>query len=258
MVSPSQPVEGWRLAHRAWLLEPENPEDISALAKAWMMLGGYDEAEELVLQGLEKSGNNGNLLGTYWNLLVITGRVEEAQSHLQDMVAEIGPNMPPAMKRSFDMQLGMIAAFREHYELAYELLSSAISYDDNPTYVTNDVMVYTMASLMSKVLGKEEEAQQRLEEAERKVIRARINGVDSPEIYYTEAVLLTMRDRVGPALEKLQAAYDRGFREGWMLDIDGRLDPIRDTVEFVDLKNRVDEEIAKALAEVRSSTFAVL
>ena len=67
-----------------------------------------------------------------------------------------------------------------------------------------------------------------------------------------------MRDDHEKAMQKLQVAYDRGFRERWWLELDGRLDPLRDRVEFITLKNRLDDDVNKALAEVRSTLMALL
>jgi hypothetical protein len=88
------------------------------------------------------------------------------------------------------------------------------------------------------------------------VRRARLNGVDDPAIYYTEAIMFALRDNVGPALEKLQQAYDRGFRERWLMDIDRRLDSLRDQPEFIALINQIDDDISRALTEIQSLAVA--
>jgi TolB-like protein/Tfp pilus assembly protein PilF len=251
-------VEGWRLAYRAWQLQPGNPEDISMLAKAWLMLGGIKEAEELVLQGLEESEENGTLQSVYWQILLFTGRFEEASSMVQNMIQEFGPGIPEALQRNFDVQLGIIAAVQKDYALAYEFFSKAIDLEDDPAYSGDQVFVFTMASVMSRIIGKPEEAQARLQEAERKVKRARLNGVDDPQIYYAEATILAMRNEVEPALQKLDLAYQHGFRENWLMEIDYRLDPLRDRVEFIALKSQLEDEINQALAEVRSFPVAIL
>lgn len=251
-------VEGWNLAHRAWQLHPDNPEDISALAKAWLVLGGIEEAEQLVLDGLEKSGQNGNLLGLHFQVLLVSGRFEEAQSLVSEMMQEFGSDVPPGLQRIFDLRLGIIATVREDFDSAYELFSKAISNKDNPAYSGDEIFIFTMTSLLADFAGNTEEAQQRLLEAERKVKRARLNGVDDPNIYYTEAVILTMRDDPERALEKLNLAYGHGFRESWLVDLDWRLDPIRERVEFIAFKNRMDDDINQALAEVRSAPIALL
>jgi hypothetical protein len=119
-------------------------------------------------------------------------------------------------------------------------------------------MIVTLASLASERLGQAEEAQDLLEKAERKIPRARLNGVDDPGIYYSEAVLMTMRNDSEKGLEKLQEAYNRGWREHWVLEIDRRLDPLRDQADFLLLKDQVKDDISKALAEIRSLPIAFL
>ena len=114
-----------------------------------------------------------------------------------------------------------------------------------------------MASLASAIVGKHEEAESRLVDAERKVQRARLNGVDDPDIYYTEAVLLAMRNQPERALEKLDQAYQRGFRELWTLNIDFRLDSLREQPEFIALKNRITDDVSRALAEIKSVNLAL-
>ena len=251
-------VEAWRLANRTWQLEPENPEDIATLARTWLMLGGFEEAEQLIQKGLETSPQNAGLLGTSFMSQLFAGRHEEAQSLLSGVIADFGENIPASMQGKINVQLGIIALVQEQYSVAYDLFSKAMSDEDNPAYSGDDIMVITMASLMSKQLGKQDEAEARLVEAERKVKRARLNGVDDPGIYYTEAVLMAMQGEPETALQKLQQAYERGFRERWLMSIDGRLDSLRGREEFVVLQHQIDDDINSALAEIRSVPLAAL
>ena len=250
-------VEGWGFAHRAWKLQPEDPEDISALAQTWLVLGEFDEAERLIREGLEKSGQNGSLLGTYWITLMVLNRLEEAETLVRDMMSEYGESLPDALQRKFDFQLGMIAFIREDFPSAYSLLSAAISKDDQRAYNGKEIWIVTMASLVSEIVGKHEEAESMLVEAERKVQRARVNGVDDAHIYYTEAVLLAMRDQSDQALEKLNEAYQRGYRELWTLKFDGRLESLREQPGFIALKNRISDDVSRALAEIKSVNLAL-
>ncbi len=249
-------VEGWNLANRAWQLQPDNPEDISTMAQSWMSLGEVEEAQRLVHQGLEKSGQNGSLLGTYWFTLVVLNRFEEAETLTREMMAEYGEDLPEALERRFSFQLGMIAFIRKDYTRADILLGAAIGEEGDAVSKGNDIWIVTMASLASKMLGKHEQADSRLMQAERKVKRERLNGVDDPGIYYTEAALLAMRDQPERALEKLNQAYDRGFRELWTLNFDFRFDPIRDRPAFIALKNQISDDVSRALAEVKSEYLA--
>jgi uncharacterized protein HemY len=174
------------------------------------------------------------------------------------MMAEYGENIPPALQRNFDFQLGMIALVQDNYSLAYRLLSAAISGEGKPAYSMDEILTLTLASLAAQMIGNDLEADELLLSANRKVQRARLNGVDDPGIYYSEAVLLVMRNDQQQAMLKLQQAYDRGFREHWLLKIDGRLDSLRDQAEFIALQNRMDDDINRALAEIRSMAVAAL
>ncbi len=249
---------GWELANRAYQLAPDNPEDIANLARTWVLLGDTDEAERLVLEGLQKSGKNSNLIGTHWMTLVVARRYEEAERLVREQLISMGDELPAAMKREFDFQLGMIALARGEYQRAHDLLISAISEKDDPAYSGNQVMMVTMAALASERIGSSEEATDLLRDAERKITRARLNGVDDQNIYYNEAILLAMRSEPARAIAKLREAYNRGFRELWVMDIDGRLEPLRNEPEFNALVEQIESDINRARVEIRSLSVASL
>jgi TolB-like protein/Flp pilus assembly protein TadD len=251
-------VEGWKLAHRAYELQPENPEDIASLARTWVMLGEVDEAERLLIEGMQAAPNNANLKGAYWMLLVVSKRFEEAERVVHEMRADYGDSAPDMIKRRFDFQLGMLAMIRRDFAAAREHLTSAISEEENPAWNGDEIMILTLASLALDQTGKSEESAALLSDAQRMIRRARLNGVDDPNIYYSEGIVLTLRNEPDAALQKLQQAYEKGFRESWVLDIDGRLDPLRDRPEFLLFKDQIDNDVNRALAEIRSLSLAAL
>jgi hypothetical protein len=152
----------------------------------------------------------------------------------------------------------MNALEREDYAGARELLLTAISDEDELGYSGDEVMIVTLAALATERLGESEEAAVLLEKAERKIKRARLNGVDDPNIYYSEAVLLTLRSEPAGAMEKLREAYNRGYREQWVMEIDGRLASLRDIPEFMSLMDQIRDDINQARAEIRSLPLASL
>jgi len=250
-------VEGWRLANRAYQLQPENPEDIAVLAQIWVLLGEVGEAEQLVLEGLRHADQNAGLLHTYWMTLMVNRRFEEAESMVRARMADFGDRLTDTLRRKFNIQLGFIAVMRGDFSTARDLLGS-IANEDVGTWYRDEIMVATLASLASEQLGQHEESSRLLLNAERIIRRARLNGVDDPAIYYSEAVLLSMRDDPEGAIAKLRAAYERGWRELWVLEIDGRLDPLRDSAEFLLLKEQLADDVSQARAEVRSLPVAAL
>jgi Flp pilus assembly protein TadD len=251
-------VEGWKLAHRAYELQPDNPEDIASLARTWVLLGDVDEAERLLLEGMAASPNNANLRNSYWMVLMVSKRFEEAEQLVRELKAGFGDDLPEALQRRFDFQLGLLAMIQQEFPAAREYLVAALSEDDNPAWSGDEIMTLTLASLALERTGEGEQASDLLEEARRMIRRARLNGVDDPNIYYSEGVLLSMQDDPDGALQKLQEAYDKGFREYWVFEVDGRLDPLRDHPDFLLLKDRVADDVTRALAEIRSLALAMM
>jgi TolB-like protein/Flp pilus assembly protein TadD len=251
-------VEGWRLANRAYQLQPENPEDIAALSRTWVLLGDPELAERLLLEGLEASGDNANLQGAYWLTLMVQKRFEEAEGLVRELMEKTGDNIPEALKRNFNFQLGLIAMISGDNARARDLLVSAISDEEGKAWSGDEVMVATMAALASENLGDTEYATELLADAEQKIRRARLNGVDNAGIYYNEAILLAMRSDPDRAMEKLQEAYNRGFREIWLVDIDGRLASLRDRTEFIMLMDQMRDDVNQARTEIQSLSLAVL
>jgi len=250
--------EGWELANRAYQLAPDNPEDIANLARTWVLLGDTDEAERLVLEGLQDSEQNSNLIGTHWMTLMVARRFEEADRLVREQLASFGEELPASLKREFDFQLGMIALIKGEYQRAHDLLISSINEEGDAAYSGNQLKVITLAALASEYLGASEEASGLLQDAERIIKRARLNGVDDQNIYYNEAILLTMRSEPARAIEKLREAYNRGFRELWIMDIDGRLEPLRSEPEFTALVEQIESDINRARVEIRSLSVASL
>jgi TolB-like protein/Flp pilus assembly protein TadD len=251
-------VEGWKLANRAYQLEPGNPEEIATLANTWVLLGDADEAERLVLQGLETSGDNASLLSTHWLILMVSHRYEEAEALVRQLQKQFGDALPEAREREFNYQMGMISLIRSEFPQARQFLLAAIGESDQATYSGHDVTVVTLASLASEQVGERDEARSLLENAERLIQRGRLNGVDDPNMYYNEAVMLALRDQPARAMEKLLAAYEHGFREQWVLEIDGRLEALHDTPAFNSLVERIRQDISEARVEIKSLSVAGL
>ncbi|MEE4293821.1 MAG: tetratricopeptide repeat protein [Xanthomonadales bacterium] len=251
-------VEGWRLADRAYRLQPDNPEDIAVLAHTWIKLGQPEEAERLLLEGLESAPNNSTLRGAYGETLLVSRRFEEARRLLREMRADYGEQAPPAMQARFDFQMGVLALLSGEYDTALDYLLASINDEENPAWSGAEIEKLTLASLTLGYKGEAERAQEFLARADRLISRARLNGVDNWSIYYSEGVLLTLRGDKDRAIEKLQQAYERGFREQWVLEIDSRLDPLRDRPEFLVFKDQVSEDLTRAVSEIRSASLAAL
>jgi hypothetical protein len=90
------------------------------------------------------------------------------------------------------------------------------------------------------------------------VRRARINGLDDANINYTESSIHALRGNMPAALEKLQIAYERGFRQVWLLDFDQRLEALRNEPQFLALRAQMERDIVAARTRVESLVIAAL
>jgi len=251
-------VEGFRLAYRSHSLQPEDPSDMSTLANAWLTLGAPEEAESLLSEGLEKHPNNAQLQNLYWQVLLVSGRHEEGKSLVQQWQQEAGEDAPEFMTRNFNAQLGLLTLREGDFGTAADYFTAAIDSDETGKYDGFKILILTMAAFALDHEGNTEQAARLIAAAQRDVRRARVNGVDNPDIDYTEAVLLAMNRDPDAAVAKLQDAYDAGFRFKWLLQIDPRMDSIRSHPGYVAIRDQIEEDVDSALQEVRALELASL
>lgn len=251
-------VEGWRYASRSYALEPDSPAVIEALAGAWMSVGAEDKAERLLRDGLEIAADNFGLQNSYFFLLLKQRRLEKAESLLQDRYGSDIDALPEQLQQFYYFQKGLVRLVAGDVDSATELFERTISDDSEQAMSESQIMFTTISSALQAAAGNTELAERRLSSAERAVRRARINGMDDANINYTESSIYALRGDAKSALEKLQVAYDRGFREAWLLDFDARLDSLRQEPQFVALKEQIEQDIVQARIQVESMVIAAL
>jgi hypothetical protein len=152
----------------------------------------------------------------------------------------------------------MISLVGGDKDTARNLIEQAIGDDSDQSWDGYQIYFLTLSSALQRDAGNVELAEQRLTNAERAVRRARINGLDNADIYYTESSIHALRGESGAALESLQNAYDHGFRRIWMLELDLRLKSLHQEPKFVAIKQQIERDIAQARSEVESFTIAGL
>jgi len=248
-------VGAWRYASQSYELEPDSPVVINVLAKAWGNLGAVDKAEQLLLDGLQVANENSGLRKNYFFLLLEQGRLEKAERLLTEQYGDSVEDLPDQIQQFYYFQMSMISLVAGDKQRAMNLLEEAIQDESEQDWSGDQIFFATLSSALQLDVGNSELAEQRLTFAERAVRRARLNGLDNADIYYTESSIHALRGDSLEALESLQAAYERGFRGVWMLEIDLRLDSLRQEPQFVAIKQQIEKDIAQARTEVES--FAV-
>jgi tetratricopeptide (TPR) repeat protein len=167
-------------------------------------------------------------------------------------------DMPGQYQQYYYYQKIMISLVAGDKDTARGLIEKAI--EDNPDQGWNGKQIYfmTLSSVLQREAGNAELAEQRLTNAERAVRRARINGMDNADIYYTESSIHALRGEPVAALDSLQSAYNHGFREAWTLKTDLRLESLHQEPQFVAIKQKIERDIAQARSEVETLTIAAL
>jgi len=250
-------VQGWRYASRSYDLEPDSPVVIQTLAGAWASVGVTDKAESLLLDGLEIAGNNSGLQSNYFFLLLEQGRLEKAESLLTKQYGDSIEGLPEQLQQYYYFQKGMISLVAGDAAAATGFFENAMRDEFDQSWNGKQVMYATILSALHYKAGNTELAEQRLVSAERSVRRARINGVDDADIYYTESSIYALRGKSEAALDSLQMAYERGFRWVWMLEFDSRLESLHTEPQFAEIKQQIERDIVQARTEVESFALAV-
>ena len=250
-------VDAWRYASQSYGLEPESPVVIQTLANAWESMGADDMAEELLLEGLEIAADNFSLRNNYFFLLLKQGRLEKAERLIQEQYGDSVDGLPEQLQQYYYFQKGMISLVGGDRQSAREFIELAISEEQDQAWDGEQVFFTTLSSALQRDAGNTELAEQRLENAERAVRRARINGLDSAGIYYTESSIHALKGESQAALDSLQTAYERGFRDMWMLDLDLRFESLHQEPQFIAIRQQIERDVEQARSEVESFTFAL-
>ncbi len=251
-------VEGWEYASRAYGLAPESPVVVAGMAKAWLNLGALDEAEEVLLAGIEDFNDNADLKSSYFEILLLDGRLEEAERVVKEQFGSDVASLPERFQRFYHFQMGLIQVQRGDVAAARDAMERAVNPDQSSSLDDNQLFILSMAALLNDRLGNETLAEQRLKEAERMLNRARLNGIEDAGSYYSQSVLYALRGERDQAMASLEEAYDRGWRQSWLLKIDGRLDLLRDDPRFVEITQRILDEVNQARNEIRGLKVAGL
>jgi len=251
-------VAAWKYASQSYELEPESPVVIETLAIAWQSVGLEDKAEQLLLDGLEIAGDNFGLQAKYFFLLLKQGRLEKAERLVEEQFGDSVEGLPQQMQQFYYFQKSLISLMAGDTDTARSFLEQAISDDSDQNLGGEQLFVITTSSVLERNAGNADLAEQRLLSAERAVRRARINGVDDADIYYTESSIHALRGKAEAALDSLQIAYERGFRQIWMLDLDLRMESLHQEPQFIAIKEQIERDIAQARSEVESFAIAAL
>ena len=138
------------------------------------------------------------------SVLMKQGRLEKAESLLTEQFGNSIEGLPEQLQQYYYFQKGMISLAARDNDGARNFFEKAMLDESDQTWNGKQVMYATILSALQLDAGNTVLAEQRLETAERAVRRARINGVDDADIYYTESSIHALRGETRGALDSLQ------------------------------------------------------
>lgn len=244
-------VEGWKAARQAYALEPENVVVINSMANAWMYLDELAEAEKVWVAGLKQNRKSVELKTRYLSMLLIQGRIEDAEVLIDRLFGKNVGDLPIGFQRTYHYFMGLLSAVKMDYPKARDHFEQVVDPVVDQLFDRNQIFVLTTASLINNALGESDIAEKQLLTAERVVGHARVDGIDNAAIYYSVTSLFAMRGDKDRALQTLQQTYGKGFRQNWLLEQDGRISILREEPAFLAIRKQIAEDIEQAQQEAR-------
>lgn len=245
-------VNGWEYARRAYEVDPQNPKAIQQLSKAWMELGDLERADELLREAIEIAGSNADVLGQKFMLRIIQERLEEAEQVVGDIFGPDVDALPENFQRLYHFHLGLVRMINEDMEQALNEFEQSISSMPGSKFDGNQLFALNASAFLHDRLGHPELSEQRLRQAEALVRHATENDLDGSDLHYNNSLILAMRGELEESLGALELAYQKGWRQVWVLSLDRRLEALQGLPGFINLRQRMLDDVEQARETVRS------
>ena len=243
-------AEAWKLASDAYARQPMSVAVIKTMASAWMAIEDYAAAEKVLRAGLEHSRRSVELKMHLIEALLLQGRPADAEGVMRALFPSDISTLGVEQQYTYHYYRALIDGVKEDYVSMRDHLEQVIHPLESQLFDNNQIFVLTTASLINRGLGEAQRAEDQLAIAERVVGHARVNGFDNAAFYYSVTSTLAMRGEIDLALQTLRQAYEKGFRLAWLLEQDGRLEPLRGLPEFVAVQDQVNADIQEARTQV--------
>jgi len=245
-------AEAWASAKRAYDRAPANTLVVIAMAKAWEGIGAAREAEKVLQAGLANAPRNVDIKLEYLHLLMAEGRTEDAERLKAGLFPKDVSYLPAAIQRTYHYETGLLELVKGEDKTARDHLAQALNPDQTQLYDNDQITTLTLVALLADRLGNAVQAERYLQMAERTIGHARVDGVEDADFYYSVACVFALRGERQRALQALQTAYDKGWRQLWLLDNDDRLESIRKAPVFLAVRKRVVGDLTAAGDEVHA------
>lgn len=250
-LASGQLVDAWKHARQAYEIEPENVVIINNMGRALVELGEFEEAERVWLEGIALNRKSIELKIQLLTMYLMQGKVMESEDLMYRIFGDDVESLPEGFQRTYHYFMGLLKGTQHDYAATRDHFERVIDPIVDQLYDRNQIFVLTTASLINRALGQTTIAENQLQQAERVVGHARVDGIANADIYFAASSILAMRGDHTRALQSLEQAYEKGFRQNWILEWDGRFDSLREESGFIALRQVLADDIEGAWLEVQ-------
>ncbi|MEJ2153260.1 MAG: tetratricopeptide repeat protein [Gemmatimonadota bacterium] len=221
-------------AKRAVALEPTNGQFYQLVGTIYIDLIDYDEAERWFRRRITIEPDNGSSHAFIGYVHFLRGDLAQAAEEI-----ELARSLEPL---SMDVMIAQVRLEleRENYEAARPLIETFV------LGLAPQFQPLTYLGFIHQKLGNDTEAQELLEEAERRA-RAQIEPAgQARQITYTYLIQsLALQGRLDEAVDVLETAYDRGFRAYHTVRTDPTFENLYGHERFEALMTRMEEDVTR-------------
>ncbi len=221
-------------AKRAVALEPTNGQFYQLVGTIYIDLIDYDEAERWFRRRITIEPDNGSSHAFIGYVHFLRGDLAQAAEEIE-LARSLEPLSMDVMIAQMRLELE-----RENYEAARPLIETFV------LGLAPQFQPLTYLGFIHQKLGNDAEAQELLEEAERRA-RAQIEPTgQARQITYTYLVQsLALQGRLDEAVDVLETAYDRGFRAYHTVRTDPTFENLYGNERFEALLTRMEADVSQ-------------
>ncbi|WP_123520752.1 hypothetical protein [Pseudofulvimonas gallinarii] len=245
-------VESLRQSDLAWRQDPEGPNAIMGLIMSLSALERLDEAERLTTR------LPSTLPMRHWLEFMLQLQRDTQAPLSLELVARLeqvlGRSEPVAAEYQPLLWLGWLSDYRNgQSDRAMRSLRKLVEVQGGGLLTTDQLNPAAGLILLLRQSGADSEAASVHDLLQQSLQQAHEQGLSGAATEFGEATLLAVDGDAEGALAKLDKAMAMGFNERWMVDIDPRLDALRDLPRFRELR----DDLVQRIAAQREQSLAV-
>jgi len=209
-----------------------------------MDLDDFASAEPVIKHAREVAGDNEAVNTTWFFFLLGSGRVDELKREFSSVEVLDANNPQQALAFRHDQfRRGLVGVITGNNVDALAYFERSKQTYDEFLADGNTITLLSMMAVAQQRLSHQEAALASLEILQRLVTTARSGGINVPEMFYIEAINASLSGDVEDGFNKLEQAFEVGFRKLWLVEIDFRLDGLRSDSRFSSFIGKLEQAV---------------